>query len=109
MPDISKRKNFAIHESNGFRCHYCGRRYHPSFLHVDHIVPRSAGGSIRPDNLTTACITCNCMKGDLSVDAFMEKVERKHIFHESQAGYFASILRIHATRQKEAPDVRQVV
>jgi hypothetical protein len=32
-------------------------------FHVDHIVPRSRGGSSHPDNLTVSCSSCNLRKG----------------------------------------------
>lgn len=41
-------------------CAYCGQRG----TTVDHIVPRSRGGSNKWDNLITACRTCNAAKDD---------------------------------------------
>jgi hypothetical protein len=46
-----------------YTCQYCGV-VHPSDLEVDHIVPRSRGGSNRPDNLVAACHSCNAEKGN---------------------------------------------
>lgn len=46
-----------------FVCYYCGVdcRNHPT---VDHVVPRSKGGSGLPNNLVTACYDCNQSKAD---------------------------------------------
>ena len=42
------------------KCAYCGKKYVP--LEVEHIVPKSRGGSNRVSNLTIACIPCNKKK-----------------------------------------------
>jgi hypothetical protein len=46
-----------------YTCQYCGVVM-PSDLEVDHIVPRSRGGSNRPSNLVVACHDCNATKGN---------------------------------------------
>jgi 5-methylcytosine-specific restriction endonuclease McrA len=48
-------------EKWGRRCAYCGLAGVP--LEVEHIVPRSRGGSNRVSNLTLACKPCNQSKG----------------------------------------------
>jgi len=56
-----------IFQRDSFRCVYCG--FDGStfekwvFLQVDHFKPRCLGGSDEADNLVTACIVCNHMKG----------------------------------------------
>ena len=56
-----------IFQRDGFRCVYCG--YDGStfkkwaFLQIDHFRPKCLGGSDEPENLVTACIICNHMKG----------------------------------------------
>jgi 5-methylcytosine-specific restriction endonuclease McrA len=37
---------------------------------IDHVVPRSRGGSNRPSNLITCCARCNAARGHRSVPAF---------------------------------------
>ena len=48
------------------RCEYC--RMHQSLqgatFHLEHVVPRSRGGSDDPDNLALACPGCNLHKSD---------------------------------------------
>ena len=46
---------------DNFTCQYCGRQGHD--LTIDHIVPRSRGGSHTWENLVSACKTCNHRKG----------------------------------------------
>jgi hypothetical protein len=40
-------------------------------LEIDHVVPRSRGGSNRVSNLVIACRKCNTAKGDHQVEAFL--------------------------------------
>lgn len=62
---ISKRLRFAILERDGFTCRYCGRRPPDVTLEVDHVAPKSRGGSNHPSNLVAACYECNRGKRDL--------------------------------------------
>ena len=49
-------------------CAYCGAKDVP--LEVEHIVPRSRGGSNRVSNLTLACTSCNQHKGNQTAAEF---------------------------------------
>ncbi|MFU8852902.1 RNA-guided endonuclease IscB [Micromonospora sp. SL1-18] len=53
----------------GRMCVYCGASGVP--MNIDHIVPRSRGGSDRVSNLTLACVGCNQAKGGTPVEAFL--------------------------------------
>ena len=55
---ITRRAVFA---RDGWTCQYCGSR---SSLTVDHVVPRSKGGSSTWDNIVASCAPCNRRKGD---------------------------------------------
>lgn len=50
-----------IFERDGGACVYCGAT--GDGLELDHVLPRSRGGSDLPDNLALACQTCNRSKG----------------------------------------------
>jgi 5-methylcytosine-specific restriction endonuclease McrA len=68
-----------IFQRDGYRCRLCGltgRRVrfdgggygHPTdvvgvYLSIDHIIPRSRGGTSKPDNLRVLCTPCNTRKG----------------------------------------------
>ena len=58
-------------EKWGRKCAYCDAENIP--LQIDHITPRSRGGSDRIDNLTLACCSCNQKKGNQTVEAFHQK------------------------------------
>jgi len=49
-------------------CCYCGKENLP--LEVEHITPKSRGGSSRIDNLCIACRECNEAKGNMTAEEF---------------------------------------
>ncbi len=49
-------------------CVYCGKTDVP--LEVEHIVPKSRGGSDKVSNLATSCHKCNQKKGDRTAEEF---------------------------------------
>lgn len=53
-----------IYEHYGYRCCYCGGRFSAKELNLDHVVPRSKGGSTGWDNIVLSCVDCNTKKGD---------------------------------------------
>jgi len=52
----------------GRKCAYCGKTDVP--LEVEHIIPRSRGGTDRVSNLTLSCRNCNQKKGDKTAEEF---------------------------------------
>lgn len=40
-------------------CHYCGKRFNPAELTMDHIVPIIRGGKNNKGNVVPACKGCN--------------------------------------------------
>ncbi len=55
------RKNVFLRDD--YTCQYCGRRFPPSELSLDHVVPRSKGGRTCWENVVTCCRRHNQMKG----------------------------------------------
>ncbi len=62
--DVHRRKitRKAVLARDAYTCQYCGRESHG--LTVDHVVPRSRGGSSAWDNIVAACAPCNRRKGN---------------------------------------------
>lgn len=58
---ITKAVRRGVYERDGWQCRECGTR---GDLTLDHIVPKSKGGTNDPDNLRTLCVRCNNRKGD---------------------------------------------
>lgn len=50
------------------KCIYCGKENIP--LEIEHIIPKSRGGTNRIDNLGIACHTCNQSKGSKTAEEF---------------------------------------
>lgn len=48
---------------DNFHCMYCGRGGTARELTLDHVVPRSQGGRTEWENILTACVACNTLKG----------------------------------------------
>ena len=55
-------------EKFGRKCCYCGKENVP--LEVEHIIPKSRGGTDRIDNLCLACRDCNQRKGNQTAEEF---------------------------------------
>jgi HNH endonuclease len=73
------------------RCEYCRlpQTAQPfATFHIEHIVPRTHGGSDEPSNLCLACERCNAFKGsNLSgIDSATGTVERLFITREIKIG-----------------------
>ena len=57
---ITRRAVFA---RDRWTCQYCGSGH--ANLTVDHVIPRSKGGSSSWENIVTCCAPCNRRKGDM--------------------------------------------
>jgi 5-methylcytosine-specific restriction endonuclease McrA len=66
------RGNIGI-KSKG-RCWYCGADFSRLKRTLDHVVPRSRGGSNHPSNLVFACQSCNSEKGSRSLEDYRHRV-----------------------------------
>jgi 5-methylcytosine-specific restriction endonuclease McrA len=53
-----------IYEHYEYRCCYCGKKFSPAELNLEHVVPKSRGGTTSWANIVTSCIPCNTKKGD---------------------------------------------
>ena len=46
-----------------YTCQYCGSQFQVDDLTLDHVTPKSLGGKLDWENVVTACMSCNFMKG----------------------------------------------
>lgn len=58
VPPVNRRE---IMRRDNHTCQYCGSRKQ---LTLDHVIPRSKGGTNTWDNVVAACSPCNARKGD---------------------------------------------
>jgi len=75
-------------------CHYCGGKFPPSELTMDHIVPLSRGGHSTKGNIVPCCKACNNNKKyTMPVDEILAELDREDREREGAAPEF------------EAPDI----
>ena len=65
----NKLRNFIFSRSGG-KCVYCGAKA----TEIDHVIPRSNGGTDSTYNLVASCRSCNKKKSNLSLKEFGKKV-----------------------------------
>jgi hypothetical protein len=78
---ISKKLRFDVLNRDGFKCRYCGQSAPDVVLHADHVIPVAKGGTNSPDNLVSACSSCNGGKSDTEI--IKETTENRVEFHHS--------------------------
>ena len=79
---VRKDLRLAIYLRDSFRCVYCCCDLHgaaPMDITLDHVVAQADGGSNRPDNLVTACRSCNCSRQDRPLKRFADPETRADI------------------------------
>lgn len=79
---IRPERRLAIYLRDRMTCLYCLKDLHdadPRDVTLDHLVPKSDGGSNSETNLVTACRTCNCSRQDKPLARFAGPETRRHI------------------------------
>ena len=84
-----------IFARDDYQCVYCGERYEPETLTVDHVQPRMRGGDRSGGNLVTACGACNARKGGMRLAEFLQAdaSAREHFFRLAAGHVWPRILR----------------
>jgi 5-methylcytosine-specific restriction endonuclease McrA len=78
-------------EKFGRTCIYCRKSNLP--LQVEHIIPKSRGGSDRVSNLTISCQECNKKKGDKTAEEFGYPDVQKQAKESLKAAAFMNTIR----------------
>jgi len=79
---FSKEVRFSrrnIFERDENTCQYCRKKYERSGLTLDHVIPRSRGGTSTWTNIVLACIKCNMRKGDRLLTEINMKLLKKPV------------------------------
>lgn len=62
-------------EAQGWKCCYCGIKMETggggNSVTLEHITPKSLGGTNDPDNLAAACARCNSLRSNLPIEEFI--------------------------------------
>lgn len=79
-------------------CHYC--RVRPA-IGMDHVLPRTRGGTDEPDNLVPACGHCNSSKGNSTPEEWFSRLILDNELLRKKTNQIAKIC------QESLPDGRQ--
>lgn len=69
-----------------YRCSHCGKKYRKKDIDIDHIVPKSRGGTNDLSNLQALCRYCNRSKGNRMQDTKYD-IKRLMKKHGGDEGY----------------------
>ena len=94
-----------IFARDDYQCVYCGERFEPEALTVDHVQPKMRGGDRSGGNLVTACGGCNARKGGHRLSHFLrdDPVARAHFFALAARHVWPRILRSVAEELEKLP------
>ena len=73
IPNYRKHRHVLFGQQEG-RCRGCQFEFPFKMFEVDHVVPRSRGGTDHPDNLQLLCTPCNRIKGDRPMEYLIAKL-----------------------------------
>ena len=82
------------------KCVYCGKTNIP--LEIEHLTPKSRGGSNTVDNLAISCHECNQKKNNLTAEEFGYPEMRKRALKSLKDATFMNIVRWKLTQLTEA-------
>ena len=89
LPDLSQsrymvRVKYRLYQEQGRKCRWCRTTMswsgnnrgncRPTYVTLDHIVPRSAGGTDSVKNLVAACYQCNSKRASAPVAQWIERL-----------------------------------
>lgn len=74
---LTRRNVYARDNST---CQYCGKKFKTEDLNLDHVIPKSKGGTNTWENIVCSCIKCNSKKMDrLPEEAGMKLIKRPRV------------------------------
>ena len=88
-----------IFKRDRFTCQYCGCQPTPDELTIDHVLPRSHGGTSTWENCVLACVDCNHSKADRTPEQAGLKLRREPIRPAWNPVYSYSNVRIESWRK----------
>ena len=74
LPHYKTHKQ-TLYGFQGGHCNGCAEHFKPQNLTVDHIIPRSGGGTDHIGNLQLLCGYCNSVKGDRGMEYLIARLE----------------------------------
>ena len=71
---IARATRREVFRRDQFACQYCGERFSPGELTIDHLVPLDRGGLDEITNYVTCCGSCNQKKANLPLQEFADSL-----------------------------------
>ena len=71
--DSARGRKLKLIERDGATCRYCGSS---ETLTIEHLTPKSRGGSNALENLALSCYSCNHKKANLTDSEFLDYCEK---------------------------------
>ena len=107
--NLRKKLRKALRARDGDRCHWCNLpmlfgipiRHHPMLASIEHLTPRSCGGTNDLTNLALAHLACNHRRNELH--------QRLEKFERYRAGRFPGIRRMGMDRPEIPPHVQRMI
>jgi 5-methylcytosine-specific restriction endonuclease McrA len=87
------RRNIFARDNN--QCQYCGKKFPTSELSLDHVLPRSQGGTSIWENIVCACVSCNVRKGGRT-----PKEAHMHLIRKPEKPKRSPLLNLKMTHKK---------
>jgi hypothetical protein len=83
MSDIALGLRTQVAVRAGHRCEYCelAQLGQEAVFHIDHVVPRVAGGATTDENLALACVSCSLRKAAKQVGIDSQSGEEVALFN----------------------------
>jgi hypothetical protein len=86
-------------------CVFCGNK---NELQIDHLIPKSRGGSDSADNILWSCRNCNVSRGDKGIFQWLG-LKKKDNLHRLVAGkYLKQLFDIHKEKATLDIDIKNI-
>ena len=93
------RKNILTRDK--YRCQYCGTKVNSKKITIDHVIPKSKGGTHVWNNVVACCQECNSRKGD----KLLKNTSMKLLNKPKQPAFKDFIDGIHSEYQRLLPHI----
>lgn len=91
-----------VFKRDGRVCQICGTD--EGEMHIDHVIPRKAGGDHSLDNLRVLCKSCNLRKGALNDGVFLARTATPPVFSGNLSLTRSEIAQDSPFKIKPSPD-----
>ena len=78
------QKRIEVLKRDDYKCFYCLRELQRDTFYLDHIHPRSQGGTNYKSNLATACKSCNTKKNASEASEFLRDNYRQELLTQNE-------------------------